>query len=129
MRLMRAATIVLWASAIAAGQELGPSFEVATVKRPDPSAPVRARMSAHGGPGTDQPTHFECRGCPLALLIAKAYDRDLYQVSGPDWLMGDLFEVNAKVPENTSTQEFQRMLQALLAERFRLKVRSETRDV
>jgi len=120
--------IVLSAIGIAAGQEIGPSFDVATVKRLDPSAPVRFKLSSHGGPGTDQPTHFECRGCPLALLIAKAYDRDLYQVSGPDWLMGDLFEVNAKVPENTSIQEFQRMLQSLLADRFRLKVRSETRE-
>jgi uncharacterized protein (TIGR03435 family) len=123
------AAITLLTIATAAGQQPGSSLEVATVKRPDPLAPVHARMSARGGPGTDQPTHFECRGCPLALLIAKAYDRDLYQVSGSDWLMGDLFEVNAKVPENTSIQEFRRMLQALLAERFRLKVRSETRDV
>jgi uncharacterized protein (TIGR03435 family) len=85
-------------------------------------------MSSHGGPGTTQPTRFECRGCPLALLIAKAYDRDLYQVSGPDWLLEDLFEVTALVPENASIQQFQRMLQSLLADRFLLKVRSETRD-
>jgi uncharacterized protein (TIGR03435 family) len=120
--------IALLAIGIAAGQEIGPSVEVASVRRPDPSAPVRARMSTRGGPGTDQPTHFECRGCPLALLVAKAYDVDLYQVSGPDWLMGDLFDVNAKVSENASIQEFQQMLQSLLAERFRLKVRSETRE-
>jgi uncharacterized protein (TIGR03435 family) len=86
-------------------------------------------MSTRGGPGTDQPTRFECRGCPLALLVAKAYDRDLYQVSGPDWLLEDLFEVTALVPENTTIDEFRRMLQSLLADRFALKVRPETREI
>ena len=64
---------ILVAVVLCLGQQ-SPTFEVASIKRLDPSAPIRARMSTRGGPGTMDPTRFECRGCPLSLLIAKAYD-------------------------------------------------------
>lgn len=105
-----------------------PTFEVAAVKRLDPSAPIRARMSTRGGPGTTDPTRFECRGCPLGLLIAKAYDVDLAQVLGPDWVLGDLFEMQANVPEQTSLQDFREMLRSLLVDRFQLKANREARE-
>lgn len=128
---MRFVTLIL-ATAIgaAAGQDDVPAFEVATVKRSALPQPGRyqARFPARGGPGTTRPTHFECRGCPLALLLAKAYDLDLYQVSGPDWVQGNLFEVDANVPDKTTVDQFHRMLQTLLSERFRLKFRREARE-
>jgi uncharacterized protein (TIGR03435 family) len=86
-------------------------------------------MSTQGGPGTSDPTRFTCRGCPLALLIAKASDVDLYQVAGPDWLLEDLYEVAAVIPEKTSIAQFQQMLQSLLADRFGLKTQKENREV
>jgi bla regulator protein BlaR1 len=59
---------------------------------------------------------------------------------GPDWLRKEQFEIVAKVPDNapdyTSTQfvnlhapQVQLMLQALLAERFALKVHRETKEL
>jgi uncharacterized protein (TIGR03435 family) len=112
------------------GHSQEPAFEVASVKRSAPLETGRspARYSTRGGPGTTRPTHFECRGCPLTLLLAKAYDLDLYQVSGPGWIEEDLFEVTAIVAENTSIQQFHQMLQKLLVERFLLKIRRETRE-
>jgi uncharacterized protein (TIGR03435 family) len=127
---MGAASLMVFSIGILAGQGLEPAFDVASVKRSarTESKGVGVRYSARGGPGTSRPTHFECRGCPLALLIAKAYDLELYQVSGPNWIEDDLFEIAATLPENTSIEQFHRMLQSLLVERFRLKIRRETRD-
>ncbi len=119
------AIIVLFALRIAAGQ----AFDAASIHRDDPSVPPKFRMSAHGGPGSEDPKRFTCRGCPLALLIAKAYDVEISQVEGPDWMWGDLFEVAAIVPDHTSIDQFHSMLQSLLVERFKLKSRRETREV
>jgi uncharacterized protein (TIGR03435 family) len=116
--------VLLFALRIAAGQ----AFEVASIHRDDPATPPKFRMSAHGGPGSEDPKRFTCRGCPLALLIARAYDVHISQVDGPDWIWGDLFEVAAIVPDNASIDQFNAMLQSLLIERFKLKTRCETRE-
>ena len=47
---------------------------------------------------------------------------------GPAWVQEDLFEVNANVPDHTTLDQFHRMLQALLTERFQLKLRQEARE-
>ena len=124
---MSIATWALLACAAASAQARGPTFEVASVKPVKPDQ-ARARQSPRGGPGTDRPTRFECRGCSLELLIAKAYNVEFNQISGPGWISGDLFEISATLPEKTTVEAFRRMLQSLLTERFRLKVRWETRE-
>jgi uncharacterized protein (TIGR03435 family) len=59
---------------------------------------------------------------------------------GPDWIRRDGFDIAAKMPadsrdytlmqfQNGQAPELQRMLQALLAERFRLKVHRENRQL
>ena len=121
---MRTIVAVLFMLGFAYGQ----TFEVASIHRDDPNVPPKFRMSAHGGPGTEDPKRFTCRGCPLSLLIAKAYGIEISQVDGPDWIWGDLFEVTAIVPDNSSIDQFHTMLQSLLAERFKLKSRRETRE-
>jgi len=62
-------------------------------------------------------------------LIATAYsisDRDLI-VGGPAWLERNRFDIAAKAPQDTSTADVRLMLQSLLAERFKLAVRRDTR--
>jgi uncharacterized protein (TIGR03435 family) len=75
-------------------------------------------------------------------LIHAAYGHSISdQVSGgPDWAKADLFDMQAKMSEADiagmqklssadATARRQLMLQALLAERFKLKVHSETKQV
>lgn len=124
---MRTIAALLFGLGIVSGQTR-PTFEVATIHRDDPSVPPKFRMSARGGPGTADPKRFECRGCPLSLLIAKAYDIDISQVDGPDLIFGDLYEVAAVVPDHTSVEQFHGMLQSLIVDRFKLKSRRETRE-
>jgi uncharacterized protein (TIGR03435 family) len=64
----------------------------------------------------------------LADLIRVAYRVKAYQVSGPDWMASERFDVLAKLPEGASREQVPEMLQALLAERFKLTVHLEGKE-
>jgi uncharacterized protein (TIGR03435 family) len=66
---------------------------------------------------------------PLQAYIAMAYRVKRYQVSGPDWISSELYDVNGKLPAGGSTKQIPEMLQSLLAERFRLKLHHEQKDL
>ena len=61
----------------------------------------------------------------LKNLIERAYSIKSYQVFGPDWLESERFDVTAKLPEGATQADVPKMLQALLAERFKLTVHHE----
>src|SRR5207253_11401458 len=64
-------------------------------------------------------------------LVATAYgitDPALI-VGGPSWIEYDRFDIAAKAPQGTSQQDLRLMLQALLADRFQLKLHNDTREV
>ncbi len=56
----------------------------------------------------------------LKDLIALAYKLKAFQVSGPDWMASERFDINAKLPEGSSKEDAPAMLQALLKDRFAL---------
>jgi len=63
-------------------------------------------------------------------LISTAYSVDADKVyGGPSWLDYDRFEVIAKAPPTTRPEALKLMLQALLADRFKLVVKKDTRPV
>jgi uncharacterized protein (TIGR03435 family) len=62
----------------------------------------------------------------LQELIAEAYQVKPDQVTGPEWLGGTRFDVLATLPPGSTTADAYRMLQTLLAERFRLAVDRQT---
>jgi len=64
----------------------------------------------------------------LTELIAYGYKVRPYQVSGPDWLVRDRFDIAAKLPEGATRDDVPAMLQALLAERFKLAAHRETKE-
>jgi uncharacterized protein (TIGR03435 family) len=69
----------------------------------------------------------------LMQLICKAYDVKAYQVSGPSFLKtvglaGQRFDIVANLPEGATKEQVPQMLQALLAERFKLVIHRETKD-
>jgi uncharacterized protein (TIGR03435 family) len=72
-------------------------------------------------------------GMPLRMLIMSAYDVKAFQISGgPDWISTDRWDIQAKVEgvEGRLTMPQQRpMLQALMADRFQLKIHKETREM
>lgn len=115
-----------------------PSFEVATIKPLDGAPPPMP-----GGP--PQTAFDEIRlFVNTRILISMAYDVQGFArteiVGGPGWLDDQLYEVHAKINEPLS-EEMQRMPdrerrkkielmeQSLLAERFKLRVHFETREL
>jgi uncharacterized protein (TIGR03435 family) len=114
---------VLLLSAVAFGQT--PAFEVATIK---PSEALNAAKMMSGafriGAIVDG-GRAEFRFMALADLIQYAYKVKNYQVSGPDWIKTERFDIQAKLPEGATREQVPEMLQALLADRFQLKLRRE----
>jgi uncharacterized protein (TIGR03435 family) len=114
-------------------QDAQPSsaFEAASVKRSDPTRTNIPPNVCRGGPGTFDPTLLTCANSALGILITIAYDLQFYQLISPDWVKmgGGLngYDLSAKIPANTTKEDFRLMLRNLLAERFHLQVRRETR--
>lgn len=73
---------------------------------------------------------YEIRSVTLVELIMTAYDVARRRVvGGPNWLGTDRFDVIAKAPADATPETQQLMLQALLADRFRLVVHRDTRPL
>ena len=100
-----------------------PTFEVASVKRSAPDAPG---VMLGGGRG-----QYRAVNVPLRVTIANAWNlRDHQIVGAPAWLATDRFDIVAKEADATVTDEQRRlMMQALLADRFKLQARLETREM
>ena len=57
----------------------------------------------------------------------EAFKVKMDQIEGPSWLETDCFEISAKIPEGATSEQLPAMLQALLAERFKLAAHKEDR--
>jgi uncharacterized protein (TIGR03435 family) len=111
-----------------------PSFEVASVKvaeqpKPDAQGRLFIMRGCRGGPGTTDPGTLTCNNTPLRQLLVTAYTLKNYQVEGPAWLDTDGYDIVAKVPAGTTKEDFNLMLQSLLAERFKVAVHRETKSM
>jgi uncharacterized protein (TIGR03435 family) len=119
--------IVCLASTLSAQQAVQtPEFEAVSVKLWDGS-PHGPPGNSDGGPGTRHPEIYGANG-NLRKYIGRAWGVIDYekQVSGPPWIDGQQFAVDAKVPPGTTKEQFQKMLQKMLADRFGLVVHHET---
>jgi len=111
-------------------------FEVATIKPSDPNAKP--------GGGGIRGGQIDLRGIPLKFLITFAWDLNPNDsevlVGAPKWLDTDKIDILAKVSSEAMTnsgparppidiEDLREMLQALLIERFQMKVHKEDRPV
>jgi uncharacterized protein (TIGR03435 family) len=104
--------------------ETTPRFEVADI---------------HGSPHTTQPQaqgpfytggRYELRFVTMLELIRTAYGVDPEKVvGGPNWLEMDRFDVFAMAPAGSTAEARRQMLQALLADRFMLKVHRDSKPI
>jgi len=100
-----------------------PRFEVASIKPtdPNPENPMAIGMSADGAIVT-------YTNITLRDSIRGAYRVRDFQIVGPDWMTKARFEIRAKLPAGASADQIPEMLQALLAERFKLEIRREMKE-
>ena len=124
MRIIKTVVgIVLGATALFAQNPPRPSFEVASIRPSDgtPQAGVAAGARIDGA-------QFRTAYLTLKDYIGMAYRLKLYQVSGPDWIGTDRFDVVATLPDGTLPAQAPEMMQSLLEERFQLKSHREKKD-
>jgi uncharacterized protein (TIGR03435 family) len=98
------------------------TFDVASIKR-NVSNTVRGSGVAAPQPGG----RYIGVGVTLRRLIGEAYDMDID--GGPDWMASDRFDVNATADGNPTPTQIRLMLRPLLADRFKLKVHTEAREM
>jgi uncharacterized protein (TIGR03435 family) len=124
---------------LAFGQAAAPastplSFEVASIKPAPPidMAAIASGKLPHIGMSVDN-DRVDIGGLPLVTLICMAYKVKPHEVAGnPSWMNAgvtdDRFNILAKMPEGATKEQVPEMLQALLAERFKLAIHREKRE-
>ena len=120
---IRSICVCLAFCAGAFGQD-APKFEIASIqlsaKSPNPfprtSAPHNGRYEIHTASMVD------------LIQIAWGFAPDKI-LGGPSWLEMTRFDVIAKVPDKTSPDDLNEMLQSLLADRFKLVVHKDSRPL
>lgn len=117
--------ILLLLSITAAAQRL-PEFDVATVK-PELNLPgnyiANLGKTSHGLLTLNNATLADC------LKFAYSFSSDL-QIAGPPWIFqkDTRFEITGKADPKTPRSDLKLMLQALLNERFQIKMHREPRE-
>ena len=109
------------------------AFEVASVKpagQLDPMAVAQGKVRV--GLKVDGQI-VDIGSFSLRDLIRIAYEVKDFQISGPDWLSASpmsvqRFNIQATLPEGATEKQVPQMLQALLAERFKLVIHRDTKD-
>jgi uncharacterized protein (TIGR03435 family) len=106
-----------------AGRGDRPAFEVASIKANKSGGPMAGPTNRPGG-------LFISTNRPLGVLIDVAYNLRRHQrVGGPDWIDAERFDIEARAEGNPSYEQMWPMLQSLLADRFKLIVHHETRQL
>jgi uncharacterized protein (TIGR03435 family) len=127
--LIRTGASLFFAAALSAQTPPpAPSFEVASIKPAPPIDPMKMMQGKmHIGMKVDE-ARVDIGNASLADLIRYAYKVKPYQVSGPDWMASERFDIMAKMPEGANKDQVPQMLQSLLADRFKLVVRRESKE-
>jgi uncharacterized protein (TIGR03435 family) len=113
-------------------------IEIASVKQ-DTASPSQETVSANFplGPGNMYSPNgglFRATNFPLFTYISFAYKMGSYQESAlrptlPKWVTSNRYDIEAHAQGNPSKDQMRLMMQALLAERFKLAIRTETRQL
>lgn len=105
------------------------TFDVASVKA-SPAGGDQFRGRKGAPPFTSDPTRMAARHLTLKGLISRAYGIDESQVlGGPAWIDSDRYDIDAKVENPTDRGHMLIMLQALLSDRFRLRIHRDTKPI
>jgi len=96
------------------------AFEVATVRPSQPGSRLSERVL---------PTRVELANVPLRTLILRAFRKEVFELSAPDWLLNARFDIHATYASGMTAAQFPEMLQDLLVNRFGLVTHIEPRRI
>ena len=127
-----AALILLGTASGAVAQRESPvSFEVASIRHIEYTDQVRDEVLS----GSRRPRMVVTDGrvsityMSLTEILRSAFRVEPWALSGPDWLDEMRFDIQATIPHGVKTDQAPEMLQSLLARRFGLVTRRESREV
>lgn len=146
-RLMGASVLAVTGIALttlstrAQSQATPPAFDIVSVKPCEPNAPGQSRGG--GGSPITSPGRLYLQCYPLSTLIQEAYlsfaagrGNATWTVTsvgvegGPDWMKSERYTIEAKTgPAVPAAVMRGPMLQAILEDRFKLKIRRVTREL
>ena len=119
-------------SNVVAQTTAGPAFEVASVKpsnpNPDPTNPLGQIALMLPQPGG----RLRVTNMPLRMVIMAAYElrQDAQLTGGPPALLGAKYDITAQAAGGTlAMKDLPQMLRSLLADRFKLKAHTESREL
>jgi uncharacterized protein (TIGR03435 family) len=134
LRYLAPAIAAICCASVRAQSSPPQSFDVISIK---PNPAITSGYSI----GDRVPGTFKAQYASLLLVIQYAYDVKAAQIEGlPPWAESERFDINAKIDDALATQEkslpreqtallSETRIQALLAERFALKLHHETKDM
>jgi uncharacterized protein (TIGR03435 family) len=101
-------------------------FEVASIR---PAAAIDAtnasvKIGIHIDGAQIRFTSLSLRDC-----MRYAWEVKDYQISGPDWVAADRWDIVAKLPAGSSSDQVPEMLQNLLTDRFKLSFHHDSKEV
>jgi uncharacterized protein (TIGR03435 family) len=98
-----------------------PRFEVASVRPNTSDDPPSMNVPPRGS--------VVITNVPLQNVIVNAHGLPAFRiVDAPDWIGRERFDITAKAPDDAAPGQARLMMQALLADRFALRVRREIRE-
>src|SRR6185503_13044614 len=106
------------AGAVLAQQPLAPSFDAVSIKA--------NRSGEQGGSSRGQPGRYVGVNVTLMRLVRLAYRPVEEFDGGPEWKEKDRFDIEAVSGASPSQPQMLAMLRTLLADRFKLRVHTET---
>ncbi len=116
------AIAVLWLAFTASSQSPPPGFDAAEVRV--------SKVTMADAYDDMEAGRVEFRGTTMLDILAAAYNVTREQVlGGPSWLDTNRFDITARAPRDTPDEGLRKMLQGLLAERFKLEIRKEERPM
>src|SRR4051812_17287747 len=123
MRILRGFLLVFLASVSAFSQtQTHAEFEVASIK-----PTVERPLGVDVGLNIDG-SQIRCVYLSLKDYIGMAYRVKTYQITGPDWLPSQRFDIAAKLPEGSQTTQIPEMIQNLLINRFKMNIHREQKE-
>jgi uncharacterized protein (TIGR03435 family) len=114
--------------AAAQSTAISPAFDVASVKQSPP--PTGGPMFVTYGPRAGG--QWLAQNAPFLMILRAAYPNFALPgqiAGGPEWVNTSRFDVDARTTLNLPPDAMAEMLKNLLAERFRLKVHVEPREI
>ncbi len=115
-------TALIACAALAQSPPSRAEFEVASVK---PASPLTENV--HIGLHVDG-SQVAFTGFSLKDYIRIAYRVKDYQVTGPDWIGSERFDIAGKLPAGSTREQVNDMLQSLLTDRFKLTFHREKKE-